>query len=78
MNHGNRLHRIFALSAARSEIRSHQSWLFVPTFMDTEDGRTDNGRGDEGEVGPFEWLDRLRLIEMSVPPSRMLLRAFNL
>lgn len=78
MNHGHWLHRIFALSTTGSKIRNHKSGLFVQTFMDTGEGKTDNGlgRGDEGEVGAFE--DRLRLIEMSVPPSRMLFLAFNL
>ena len=48
--------------------------------MDTGEGKIDNGlwRGDTGEVGALELLDRVRLIEMSVPPSRMLFRAFNL
>jgi len=48
-------------------------------LIDTGDGKTDNdlGRGEAGEVGAFEWLDRVRLIEMSVP-SRMLFRAFNM
>ena len=56
------------------------SGLSVPTFADTGEGKTDSdlGRGDEGEVGAFEGLDRVRLIEMSVPPSRMLFLAFNL
>lgn len=55
------------------------SGLSVLTFTDTGEGKPDRGlvRGDEGEVGAFELLDRLRLM-MSVPPSRMLLRAFNL
>jgi len=46
-------------------------------FVDVGEGKTDNGlgRGEEGEVGTFELLDRLM---MSVPPSRMLLRAFNI
>jgi len=49
-------------------------------LKDAWQGRTDNdfGCGDEGVVGAFEWLDRVRLIEMSVPPSRMLFRAFNM
>ena len=54
--------------------------MLVLTLADTGEGRTDDGlgRSDAGEVGTFEMLDRVRLIEMSVPPSRMLLRAFNL
>jgi hypothetical protein len=52
--------------------------VFVPTFVETGEVKIDNvGRGDDGEVGPPEWLDRVRLIEISFP-SRMLLRAFNL
>jgi len=49
-------------------------------FAETGEGKTDNdlGRGDEGDVGAFEPLDFVRLIEMSVPPSRMLFRAFNM
>jgi len=47
-------------------------------FTETGEGKTDNGlaRGDEGDIGAFEWLDRVWL--MSVPPSRMLFRAFNM
>lgn len=78
-HHGNRLHQVFALSTTESEIKSHKSGFFVLTFVDVGEGKTDSGlgRGDEGEVGTFELLDRLRLM-MSVPPSRMLLRAFSL
>jgi len=48
-------------------------------FPDTGEGKIDDdlGRGDVGEIGPPEWLDRVRLIEMSVP-SRMLFRAFSI
>ena len=58
---------------------SHERGLIAPTFADTGDGKVDNdlGRGEEGEVGALERLDRVKLIEMSVP-SRMLFRAFSL
>lgn len=52
--------------------------VFIPTFVEIGEVKIDNvGRGDDGEVGAPEWLDRVRLIEISFP-SRMLLRAFNL
>jgi len=80
MEHRDRLHRIFALKTTGSKIRRYKSRFLVLTFADTGEGKTDNdfGRGDEVEVGACEWLDRVRFIEMSVPPSRMLFRAFNL
>jgi len=73
----NWLHRILALNAGSGR-RSESARIIVPTFTETGEGKTDKdlGRGDEGDVGAFEWL--VRLIEMSVPPSRMLFRAFNL
>jgi len=56
--------------------------IAYPLFIDTGEGRTDNGlrRGDADEVGAPELLDRVKFIDMSVPvpPSRMLFRAFSL
>jgi len=77
MDHGKRLHRVFALETTRSKIRNRKSGLLVPTFAETGEGKIENDfeRGDEGVVGAFEWLDRDKLIEIS---SRMLLLAFNL
>lgn len=79
MNHRNWVHRIFALNTNRLKIASHKGGFLAPTFMDTGEVKVDKdlGRGDEGEVGALELLDRVKLIEMSVP-SRMLFLAFNL
>ena len=51
--------------------------VVCPTFIDTGEGKADIGLR-RGEVGAFEGLDRVWLIEISDPPSRMLFRAFNL